>query len=111
MLLNSRPQSPATDPKALLYAFKIAIDGIDQDAVVKTCRRFIRGEVEDDDRRYAPSSAEFAKQCRDQQAADEYARRPKLSHNPEPQHSDEHRAMMLKRMAEFSKTLANGHAE
>lgn len=69
MLLNSRPQSPATDPKALLYAFQVAIKGIDQAAVIETCRRYIRGEVAGDTLRYAPSTAEFAKEARRQEFA------------------------------------------
>lgn len=105
MLLNSRPQSPVTDPKGLLYAFSIAIKGIDPDAVIKTAQRYMRGEVEGDTLRFAPSSAEFAKEARRQHFADEYARRPKIEHKPESEHSDEHRAMMLKRFGELSKTL------
>lgn len=107
LLLNSRPQSPATDPKGLLYAFSVAIKGIDPAAVVKTAQRYMRGEVEGDTLRFAPSSAEFAKEARRQQHKDEYDRRPKIQdkRDDEPQHSDEHRAMMLKRLSQLSSTL------
>lgn len=69
LLLNSRPLSKDTDPKGLLVAFEIAVKGIDQSAVIETCRRYIRGEVDGDTLRYAPSTAEFAKEARRQEFA------------------------------------------
>ncbi len=86
-------------------AFEIAVKGIDQAAVIETCRRYIRGEVAGDTLRYAPSTAEFAKEARRQEYRDQCARRPQIPHQPEPEHSDEHRAMMLKRLAEWGKSL------
>lgn len=69
MLLNSRPMAHGTEFKMLLRAFEIAVKGISDAAIKATAERYIRGEVQGDTLRYAPSTAEFAKEARRQEFA------------------------------------------
>jgi len=83
-----------------------AVEGIEPEAIVRACQAFTAGEVSGQSLDYAPAVPRFVKECRQQQAAMEYARRPKLQHKPALEHSDEHRAEMQRRLAGLSKTLA-----
>ena len=78
MLLNAFPQARDTDPKGLLYAFGIAVEGISTQAIIDTARKFIRGEVATHDRHFAPTPAEFAREARWRQECLDIASRPRI---------------------------------
>lgn len=89
----------------LLATIYGAIEGIEGEAVFRACSAFEAGEVKGQSLDFAPAVPRFVRVCREMQAALDYARRPQIKHTPEPEHSDEHRAMMLKRLGELSKSL------
>lgn len=81
------------------------VQGLEDEAVVRACQAFTAGDVKGQSLDFAPAVPRFVRVCREMQAAMDYARRPQIKHEPEPEHSDEHRAMMLKRLGELSKSL------
>lgn len=79
LLLNAFPQGRDTDAKALLYAFKVALEGISAQVIADTARKFLRGEVAGQDTKYAPSPAEFAREARRRQKFIDDINTPKLA--------------------------------
>ncbi len=78
MLLNSYRLPSDTDKDMLLRTYLMAVEELSADAICATARRFIRGEVRNQDRRFAPSCAEFASEARSQQAIADHEARPKI---------------------------------
>ena len=81
------------------------IEGMSAEAIIRTCQAYSAGDVKGQSLDWPPAGPRFIRTCREMQAAMDYARRPQIPHTPEPEHSDEHRAMMLKRLGELSKSL------
>ena len=64
-MLNAFPQSGG-DIELRLRTFEAALREIPDDAIIDACAQYVRGEVNDQDTRFAPSVAEFcniARQC------------------------------------------------
>lgn len=78
MLLNAFPQARDTDPKGLLYAFNIALEGVSTEAIIEAARRFIAGKVDGQSMDYAPTAAQFADEARKRQELTEMRRTPRL---------------------------------
>jgi len=78
LLLNAFPQARDTDPKGLLYAFQIALEGVSTQAITDMARRYIAGAVEGQSTDYAPSPAAFAKEARKRHELLEIKARPRL---------------------------------
>lgn len=78
MLLNAFPQARDTDPKGLLYAFGIALEGLSTEAIIDASRRYIAGKVEGQSKDYAPTAAQFADEARKRQEVIEMRRTPRL---------------------------------
>ncbi|EJT06799.1 hypothetical protein [Rhizobium sp. CCGE 510] len=83
-MLSGFPASAGTDPDMQIRAYLLAIDGIPAEAVWRAARGFIAGKVRDHNRAFAPSSANFAEECRNQQAAMAAQSRPRIEPAPEP---------------------------
>jgi len=62
-MLNSFPQSPA-DLRALLLTYDQALDGVSDKAIEKAALAFISGQVEGQNKTFAPSVAEFCSEAR-----------------------------------------------
>lgn len=67
MLLNAFPQARDTDPRGLLYAFGVALEGVSTEAIIQAARRYIGGNVPGQDKNYAPTAAQFAEEARSRQ--------------------------------------------
>lgn len=64
-MLNAFPQSGG-DIELRLRTFEAALREIPDDAIIDACAQYVRGEVKEQDTRFAPSVAEFcntARQC------------------------------------------------
>ena len=98
VMFNSYSQSQNTDPDALLLACDIALEGLRDDAIQDACRRFMKGQVLDVDRHFAPSVAQLAVECQSRHdyftLCDERASRPAIVYKPveNPIISDEEKA-------------------
>lgn len=60
----------------------MAVHGIAIEAIERAARLFLTGQVKDHNRSFAPSSAEFAEQCRYQQAIIDAEARPRIETKP-----------------------------
>lgn len=78
LLLNAFPQARDTDPKGLLYAFGIALEGLSTEAIIDASRRYIAGKVDGQSKDYAPTAAQFADEARRRQEVIEMRRTPRL---------------------------------
>jgi hypothetical protein len=66
MMLNAFPQSQSTklETDLKIETFRLACDGLTDDAVMATCMAYIQGRVDGHNRSFAPSCAEFAATAR-----------------------------------------------
>jgi hypothetical protein len=55
---NCLPQR-STDPDALLATYEQLLSGFDAGVIIESVRRFACGEVKEQSKRFAPSTAEF----------------------------------------------------
>lgn len=62
-MLNSFPQSPV-DLRALLLTYDQALDGVSDLAIERAALKFISGQVEGQNKTFAPSVAEFCSEAR-----------------------------------------------
>lgn len=88
MLLNSYRLPSDTDKDMLLRTYLMAVEEVGTEAICLAAKRFIRGEVEGQDKRFAPSTAEFASEARKRQAQIEFDARPKIEAKPENEPQD-----------------------
>lgn len=63
-MLSGFPASAGTDPDMQIRAYLMAVEGIVTDAIARSARAFIRGDVPDRNSAFAPSCAEFAERSR-----------------------------------------------
>lgn len=63
-LLKAFPMADREDMRGLIGTYVIAIDGYSLAAIQKSVTRFIRGEVEGHDPRFAPTPAQFSRDVR-----------------------------------------------
>lgn len=63
-LLKAFPMQDREDMRGLIGTYLIAIDGYCLSAIQKSVARFIRGEVEGHDGRFAPTPAQFSRDVR-----------------------------------------------
>jgi len=68
-MLSAFPQTQDVD--ALMLAFEIGCADIPPEYVCDAAQAYIRGEVERDNHRFAPTVPEFVKQCRNGAAFDQ----------------------------------------
>ena len=61
-MLSGFPQGNI-DPDVQIRVYVAASRGIREDAIISAADRFMRGKVKDQNRSFAPSSAEFACEC------------------------------------------------
>lgn len=66
-LLKAFPMADREDMRGLIGTYVIAIDGYSLAAIQKSVTRFIRGEVEGHDPRFAPTPAQFSRDVRNRQ--------------------------------------------
>lgn len=59
-MLNSFSIAQSQDIDALYLAFEWALEGVDDEAIFRTAKRYVRGEINRDNHRFAPTPAEFA---------------------------------------------------
>lgn len=78
MLLNSYRLPSDTDKDMLLRTYLMAVEELPAEAICSAAKRFIRGEVPHQDKRFTPSTAEFAAECRSRKAQMEFEARPKV---------------------------------
>jgi peptidoglycan/xylan/chitin deacetylase (PgdA/CDA1 family) len=78
VLLNSYRLPSGTDKDMLLRTYLMAVDDVATEAICLAAKRFIRGEVDGHDKRFAPSTGEFASEARKRQAQIDYEARPKI---------------------------------
>lgn len=64
VLLNSYRLPSDTDKDMLLRTYVMAVEELSADAICKAATRFIRGDVKGQDKRFVPSTAEFASEAR-----------------------------------------------
>lgn len=87
-MVNSFSQHQSTDAPALMMAYEIALEGLRDDAIQDTCRRFMTGRVKDHDARFSPSVAQFTIEAQSihnyMNLRDAAARRPAIEHKPAP---------------------------
>ena len=81
-MLSGFPASALTDPDMQIRAYLVAVDGIDPEAIKNAARAYLQGKVKRDDNRFAPSCAEFAERCRDEEKVIEAQRRPRVEPPP-----------------------------
>lgn len=62
-----------------------AVEGIEQEAIIRACQAFCDGVVEGQSLDFAPAVPRFVKECRNQQAALRHARQPLPAPDPEPE--------------------------
>lgn len=86
----------------------MAVDDLSATAIEEAAKRFVSGRASDHDGRFAPSSAQFAKEARFRQEINDLkaaaASRPKLP-PPEPDNSPR---IGPEKMADLSRALATG---
>lgn len=87
VLLNSYRLPSDTDKDMLLRTYVMAVEELSADAICEAAKRFIRGDVTGQDKRFAPSTAEFASEARGQQATINAANRPLPPPEPEADNS------------------------
>jgi len=77
MISGLRSQSNI-DPDAQFAAFRIAVQGVSDEAIQHTASMFIRGEVKDHEADWLPATGRFARECRDTERGIDLVRnRPK----------------------------------
>jgi len=64
-------------------AYLIGAKGSSIEAMYRAMEAFLQRKVKREDHRFAPSAAEFAEQCRDQQSIINYENRPKIATSAE----------------------------
>lgn len=104
-MLNSFPQSPATNADMLVRAFAMAVDDVSTPAICETASRYIKGTIADQDKRYAPSTAQFADSCRYRQSIMDLKPVPRIEAQKEEPITDEERARMRGRWVALLATL------
>ncbi|MBX5206709.1 hypothetical protein HJB83_03025 [Rhizobium sp. NZLR11] len=82
MLLSGFPSSASTDPDMQMGAYLIAIEGTSLEAVYQAVKAYLQRKVKRDSHEFAPSSADFGEQCRQQQSLMESAARPRIAPPP-----------------------------
>jgi hypothetical protein len=78
ILLHSYRLPQGTDAEMLLQTYMMAVEEVGTEAICLAAKRFIRGEVDGHDKRFAPSTGEFASEARKRQAQIDYEARPKI---------------------------------
>ena len=82
-LLSGFPSSAGTDARGQFHAYRLAIEGVEMEAVERAAKLFITGKVPGRNNTFAPSCAEFAEQCRYQEGVIHAERHPRIP-PPEP---------------------------
>lgn len=102
-----------TDPDILIRTYSIAVNGIREDAIIETCGRFIRGEVEGFKRGRCPTTDVFTQECRAWaktiEAREWRAQHKKLADQSEARrqdHSEEHKQKMIGLFDHLRKAIA-----
>lgn len=62
-----------------------AVEGIEQEAIIRACQAFCDGVVEGQSLDYAPAVPRFVKECRNQEAAMRYSRKPLAAPEAKPE--------------------------
>lgn len=62
-MLASFPSSQS-DPEMVAKGYLFAVDGVDEDSVLRVAMKYVKGTVPNQERRFAPSAAEFSDNCR-----------------------------------------------
>lgn len=101
------------DPDILIRTYSVAVDGIREDAIIETCVRFIRGEVEGFKRGRCPATDVFTQECRavakTKDAQEWRAQHKKLADQSEARrqdHSEEHKQKMIGLFDHLRKAIA-----
>lgn len=112
-MMNGLGIPPNTDPDILIRTYSLAVTGIREDAIVQTCGRFIRGDVEGFKRGRCPATDVFTQECRSWQrtieAQEWRAKHKKLADQSEErrqERSEEHRQKMIGLINHLKKALA-----
>lgn len=100
LMLASFPASQSQGQLVAL-AYLMAVEDLSDFAINKAAREFIKGEVKDHDRRFAPSTAQFAAQAQMREIAERtvayVAKHPELLEQTE--YPEEYRTEMRKRVS------------
>ncbi len=88
ILLNQFTTPQGTNPDLYLRGYIFVIDGLPTKAIVATCQKYMRGEIDGQDTRFAPTAPAFAKTVRREMARMEYEARPKLAEPPKDRAPD-----------------------
>ncbi len=109
LMLASFPASQSQGQLVAL-AYLMAVDGFSDYAVIKSAQEFIRGEVKDHDKRFAPSAAQFAdhvaKSEIPEQVVDYASRHPQALASP--QFDPRYKAEMQRRITEAAAKMRIG---
>jgi hypothetical protein len=104
-----------TDPDVLLRTYAVAVHGIREDAILETCGKYIRGEVEGHKKGRAPTTDLFTSECRSWANTKGAVERKAKRQLPPPQEQEipltpEQRTAMKEKLTTWRRAMAGDTA-
>jgi hypothetical protein len=93
-----------------IRAYLMAVEGISIEAIARAAKKYIAGQIPEQDLQFAPSCAAFANACRYQEAALKAVNAPDRQQiEDKPRFSEQHRVKMLGKLKILADAMKGDH--